>query len=87
MDNDDATIGVPLLEEGVEGRCTMPLRNDKGVLAYTGGPLGRYMCDVEDLVRQCGGGDEHNLYYAAYYYDNARERQFISLYGRMVTKG
>ena len=61
----------------------MPLRNDKGV----GGPVGRYLRDVEDLVRRCGGGDEHNLYYAAYYCDNARERQFISLYGRMATKG
>ena len=62
MANDDATIGVPLSEEGVEGRCAMPLRNDKGALAYTGGPVGRYLRDVEDLVRRCGEGDEHNLY-------------------------
>ena len=87
MDNDDATIGVPLSEEGVEGRRAMPLQNDKGALAYTGGLVGRYLRDVEDLVRRCGGGDEHNLYYAVYYCDDARERQFISLYGRMATKG
>ena len=64
---EEGQMGVPLSEGGVEGRRVMPLRHNKGALSYMGGAIGRYLRDVEDLVRQCGGDDENMLYYVTYY--------------------
>ena len=77
---------MPLLEGGVEGRRVMPLRHNKGALSYTGGAIGRYLRDVEDLVRWCGGDEENMLYYVTYYCDDERERQLTNLYNRLSKK-
>ena len=77
------TMGEPLPEEGIEGRRMMPLRHDKGALSYAGGPIGRYLRDVDDLVKRCGGEDKHKLYYASYYCNDTHEKLFYGLYGRL----
>ena len=83
---EEEQMGAPLSEGGVEGRRVMPLRHDKGVLSYMGGAIGRYLRDVEDLVRWCGGDEENMLYYVTYYCDDERERQLTNLYNRLSKK-
>ena len=51
-----------------------------------GGAIGRYLQDVEDLVRRCGGDEENMLYYVTYYCDDERERQLTNLYNRLLKK-
>ena len=57
LSKEEGQMGVPLLEGGVEWRRVMPLQHDKGALSYTGGAIGRYLRDVEDLVQLCGGDE------------------------------
>ena len=80
---EDYGMGEALPEAGIEGRRVMPLRHDKGSLSYAGGPVGRYLRDVEDLVKRCGGGDDNKLYYAAYYCDDRHEKLFAGIYRRL----
>ena len=82
-EGEDYGMGEALPEAGIEGRRVMPLRHDKGALSYAGGPVGRYLRDMEDLVKRCGGGENHKLYYAAYYCDDRHEKLFTGIYRRL----